>query len=235
MNIVDAVIIGIIAISVIYGFYHGFIQTIASVGAVVLAIGAAFLFGPKLAAVVSSNTGLAETFATYTDAVARVGDYDLASAPVAGISGSMVDTILASVKLPQPLADVLRKNLLSGAFAPQGLQTVNQYVSNTIVAAAVQVVCFLACFAVAYILLHIVLNLLQHVFRFPILKQLDWLAGGLFGLARGAVIVYLLLLLVPLVSTVVPTEGFDGLVQASSLAPHFRSDGFFVKVISGTL
>ena len=48
------------------------------------------------------------------------------------------------------------------------------------------------------------INLIRAVFRFPVLKQLDGLAGGVFGLLRGLLICLALFTLVPLVQTMVP-------------------------------
>ena len=63
--------------------------------------------------------------------------------------------------------------------------------------------------------------------------MMDWLAGGAFGLVRGVVLVYMLFLLVPILSTVLPVDGFDALLQHSRLASLFMSDGFFAGVIAG--
>lgn len=232
MNIVDLIILLVVGISVVYAVYHGFVQTVANIVGLLVSLGAAFIFGPRLADVLIANKALTGLLSTYTDAVSRVGDFDLASSSVVGISRNMIDTILTSVNLPAPLADVLEQNFLKQALSGSGAQSVNDYVSSTIVTAAVQVLCYLLCFAAAYILISIVIGLIQHVMRFPILKQLDWLAGAAFGLARGVVFVYLLLLLVPLISTIVPANGVSALISSSSLAYLFQSDGFFVRVIS---
>ena len=115
------------------------------------------------------------------------------------------------------------------------LTTVNDYVSNTVVAVAINVLCFVACFAVAYLLLSMVVGLIKHVFRFPLLKMMDWLAGGIFGLLRGAVLVYIVFLLVPILSTVLPVDTLNILLEESKLAGMFMSDGFFAGVIAGRL
>ena len=232
MNIVDLIILLVVGISVIYAVYHGFVQTVANIAGLLVSLGAAFIFGPRLADLFITNKALTGLLSTYTDAVSRVGDFDLASSSVVGISRNMIDTILNSVDLPAPLANALEQNFLKQALLGSGAQTVNDYVSSTIVTASVQVLCYLLCFAAAYILFSIIIGLIQHVMQFPILKQLDWLAGAAFGLARGVVFVYLLLLLVPLVSTIVPANGVSALISSSSLVHLFQSDGFFVRIIS---
>lgn len=231
MNIVDIIILGVVGISVIYGFYHGFIHTVASLVAALLSIMAAFSFGPRVAEIFITNPAVTSFLSTYTDSVVRVGDFDLASSPVVSIGRTTIETILRSVNLPEPLAKVLEQNLLNQSFGG-GQTTVNTYVSNTIIAAAVQVISYLLVFAAAYIILSFIISLIKHVMDFPILKQLDWLAGGVFGVLRGGVLVYLLLLLVPLISTVLPADGIGKLIADSSLAHLFSSDGFFIRVIS---
>ena len=231
MNIVDIIILGVVGISVIYGFYHGFIHTVASLAVALLSIAAAFSFGPRVAEMFVTNPAVTSFLSTYTDSVVRVGDFDLASSPVVSIGRSTIETILRSVNLPEPLAKVVEQNLLNQSFGG-GQTTVNTYVSNTIIAAAVKVISYLLVFAAAYIVLSFIISLIKHVMDFPILKQLDWLAGGIFGVLRGGVLVYLLLLLVPLISTVLPADGIGKLIADSSLAHLFSSDGFFIRVIS---
>ena len=235
MNIVDLVILGVLLISVIYGFYHGFVHTVLSMGCCILSMMAAMYFGPQLSQVLRANEGVTQTLATYTDAVARVGDYELASTQVQGMGAGLIDQVLESVELPSQIAAILESNLENAAFQGTFMTTVNDYVSNTVVAVAINVLCFVACFAAAYLLLSMVMSLIKHVFKFPLLKMMDWLAGGAFGLVRGAVLVYVIFLLVPILSTVLPVDGFELLLEESKLASLFMSDGFFAGVIAGKL
>lgn len=235
INIIDIAIMAIIAISVIYGFYHGFVHTVLSVGCCLVSVVLAITFGPQLSAVLRGNEGVTQTLANYTDAVARVGDYELASTQVEGMREGLIQEVLSSVELPSSIATILESNLENASFAGTILTTVNDYVSNTVVAVAINVLCFVLCFAAAYLVLSMIMGLIRHVFKFPLLKTLDWLAGGIFGLLRGAVLVYIVFLLVPVVSTVLPVDTLDVLLTESKLAGIFMSDGFFAGVIAGKL
>ena len=233
MNIIDIIILVILGVSMIYGVYRGFVHTLLSVACCLLSVLIAFAFGPRLSAIVSNSKGVSSTLATYTDAVARVGDYDLAAANVSQLSDSLINQVLENVSLPQSIQNILRSNLSNQSFAGTGLSTVNDYVSNTVVAVAINILCFLACFALSYVVLSLQLSLIQHVFRLPLLRQLDWLAGGAFGLMRGALLLYALFLVVPLLSTIIPLDAFNELLSQSALSPIFQSDGLFARVISG--
>ena len=57
---------------------------------------------------------------------------------------------------------------------------------------------------------------------------------GIKGL-RGGLILYVLFLLIPILSTVIPLDSFNDMLAQSTLAPIFQSDGFFAQVIAGKI
>ena len=172
MNIVDYVIIGIIGISVLFGLYRGFIASVLNMGCGLMSFLASFWVSPKLAAAVQSNQSFLNMLLHYTDASSRIGDLETAITNVATLTSQSINSILEKVNLPAPLDTLLRVNLENNVYASSGLSTVSDYVSQTILQASINIICFLVSFLVLYIVLAIVLNLLKAVFRFPILKQL---------------------------------------------------------------
>ena len=235
MNIIDIGILVIIGASVIYGLYRGFVHTLLSVACCLISVFLAFTYGPRLAQVVSGNETISSVLTNGTDAFTRVGDTSLANTPVDQLPAGLMEQVLGSVSLPEPIANILASNIRSQAFAGTGLTTVNEYVSNTVVGIAVSILCFIAVYAVSYLALSVVCGLIQAVFKLPLLKHLDWLAGGVFGLVRGGMILYVLFLLLPIISTVIPLDTLNDLLSQSTLAPIFQSNGFFAGVISGKL
>ena len=235
MNVIDIVILVVLGASVAYSLYRGFLHTLLSVGCCMLSVLLAFTFAPKLSAIVSGSEGITAEMATYTDAITRVQDSDLANMSVDQLNDGLITQVLDKVALPAPIASILESNLRGKVFATAGLSRVNDYVSNTVVAVTVNVLCFLAAFAVTYLVLSVVVSLIQHVFQLPLLKQLDWLAAAVFGLARGTLLLYVLFLLLPSLSTVIRLDTFDELLAQSTLVSVFQSNGFFASVIAGRL
>lgn len=234
MNAVDIVILVVVGISVIYGIYRGFLQTVLSVLAVLVSLFLALTFSPRLADVIQGHSTLTEALASYTDAVSRVGDVELARTEVDG-SETLIDRVIEAVKLPTEIAEFLRTNMRRRAAEPQDQATVNDVVRSTLVTAAVDVLAFVLCFFGAMLVFSLLISLIRHVTRFPALKTMDGLAGGLFGLARGILIVYVLFLLLPVAETVVPGVGLEELVRESKFGALFRSGGFFAGVLNGKL
>ena len=239
MNIVDYVIIGIIGISVLFGLYRGFIASVLNMGCGLMSFLASFWVSPKLAAAVQSNQSFLNMLLHYTDASSRIGDLETAITNVATLTSQSINSILEKVNLPAPLDTLLRVNLENNVYASSGLSTVSDYVSQTILQASINIICFLVSFLVLYIVLAIVLNLLKAVFRFPILKQLNGLAGGAFGFLVGVLLCYVcclvLFTLVPLVQTVIPLDMVNDLIAQSTLAPIFSNGNLILAIMNGKL
>lgn len=233
MNIVDIVIIGILGLSVLVGMYRGFIASVASMGGCLLSLGLSFWLSPKLAAWVQGNPEILRTLASYTDAATKLGDQELAASSVAGLTQGGIANILSRVQLPAPLSALLQSNLENKAFGTAA--NVGSYVSQTIVGAILNVICFIVCFIALLLVIHFVLNFLKAVFRFPVLKQLNSLAGGAFGLIRGALLCFVAFALLPLIQTMVPIGGITEAVEGSALAPLFNSGNLISAIMRGRL
>lgn len=232
MNTIDIVILAILGISILVGMYRGFVASVASLGGSLLSLGLSFWLNPRLVAWVQSNPDLVRTLTSYTDAGIRLGDQTLAQQSVAGLSGSAIAEILSKVNLPGPLNALLQNNLTNQVFASAGLNQVGEYVSRTITGAVTNVICFVICFLICFLVLHLVLGFLKAVFRFPVLKQLNSLAGGIFGLLRGALLCFVAFALLPLVQTVLPVGEISEMVASSTLAPLFNSDQLILSIMN---
>lgn len=233
MNIVDIVIIAILGLSVLVGLYRGFISSVASMGGCLLSLGLSFWLSPKLAAAIQNNPEILKTLVSYTDAATKIGDQTLANTSVASLTQGKIAEILGKVSLPAPLNTLLQSNLEKQVFGATA--DVGSYVSQTIVGAILNVICFIVCFVVLLLVLHFILNFLKVVFKFPVLKQLNALAGGALGLLRGALLCFVAFALLPLIQTIVPVNGVNELVTQSALAPLFNSGNLILAIMNGKL
>ena len=233
MNIVDIVIIAILGLSVLVGLYRGFISSVASMGGCLLSLGLSFWLSPKVAALVQNNPDMLKTLVSYTDAATKIGDQTLASTSVTSLTPNTIADILSKVNLPAPLSTLLQSNLENKVFGTAA--DVGSYVSQTIVGAILNVICFILCFVVLLIVLHFVLNFLKVVFRFPVLKQLNSIAGGAFGLLRGVLLCFVAFALLPLIQTLLPVKDINQLVEESALAPLFNSGNLILAIMNGKL
>lgn len=236
LNIVDYVIIGVVAISVLFGLYRGFVSSVLSMGGGLVSFLASFALYPKLAALIQNNQELQRTLLHYTDASSRIGDLELALTNVVNLGREGIQKVLTNVSLPAPLDSILQVNLENLVYGTQGaVTTVSDYVSQTILQASINIICFLVCFIGLYIAISLGVNLIRAVFRFPVLKQLDSLAGGVFGLLRGILICLAVFTLVPLVQTMLPMDLINELIAQSQLAPIFMNGNLITAIMNKQL
>ena len=219
MNIIDIAILAVLAVSVLYGMYRGFISGVLSVAALIGSAALAFSMSGQLAAWLQGNQTLVSTLVYYTDAGSRIGDLELSLLPASQVTQTALARILSGAKLPSAFESAF----LSALGAAPSAMTVSDLLSNTIVSVSLSILSFLICFLLSYIVLSFVIHLINYVFELPVLRHLDALAGGLFGRVRGALLLFILFALVPIVLAVAPVEPLQAMIDQSRLAPLFDS------------
>ncbi|MBQ8162144.1 MAG: CvpA family protein [Clostridia bacterium] len=228
MNVVDYVILGIVGVSMLFGLYRGFVASVLNTGGCLVSLGLSFWLYPKASELIRSNVDLQRILLTYTDASSRIGDLNTAVTTAGNLSAQGIQDVLNKVQLPAPMAEILQKNLVDKVYGSTA--TVSSYVSQTVLSTSVSILCFLITFVLLYIVISLAISIIKAVFRFPVLKQMDSLAGGVFGILRGMIFVFALFALVPLVQTVVPIDAVTDLISESTLSGLFNS-GVLVKAI----
>ena len=233
MNVVDIVILAILGLSILVGLYRGFISSVASMGGCLLSLGLSFWLSPKLVNAIQNNPDILKTLVSYTDAATKLGDQQLAGSSVTTLTENGIAEILNKVSLPAPLSTLLQNNLQNQVFGSAA--DVGTYVSQTIVGAILNVICFVVCFLLLMLVIHFVINFLKVVFKFPVLKQLNSIAGGAFGLIRGALLCFVAFALLPLIQTLLPVQDINLMVEQSALAPLFNSGNLILAIMNGKL
>ena len=221
MNIIDIVILVVFGVCLISGMYKGFISS----GMVILGFIAAW-FGAQatytmLSEAILSNSSLMNVLSNYLEAGDFLGNAQLAGATVTealAASNTILSNAVAAVSEKLPfLADAFAQNVQLQAFESIGISTLAQYLDQTIWVAVFQLVSFIVMFFVFYALSVLVINLLSRVFRFPVLRGLDSLAGGVFGLIRGYLLVLLVMAVIPMVLNVVNIPSVTEMYESSYL------------------
>ena len=221
LNLLDITIIVILAFYLISGMYRGFITSLlTTVGFVGAWFGAQQLY-PKVAQLALSNQTLMAVlnqylepenfFETHTQAVSTVSEV------IAGGESAIQSAIAPIASKLSVISKAFEANVRAQMFQKLGINTLADYLDQTIWQAIFNVVAFLLCFIALYALVCLVVNLLDHVISFPMVRGFDWLLGGIFGVARGLVVVVLVMCLVPAIIQIVSPELADNLRTGSAL------------------
>ncbi|MBR2572561.1 MAG: CvpA family protein [Clostridia bacterium] len=235
LNILDIVLLVILAVSVISGMYKGFLASLlATVGFAAAFFGAQSLY-PQLAAAIQGNTSLMNVITYYLDASSMFKTVGLADTTVEAANaagGRLLEQAVRELSsLPSAMVNAFQTNVSNFRFSNLGFVKLSDYLNQTVISSAVNVVSFLVLFLVAYVVLLLVVNLLNNVFHFPLLKHFDWLLGGVFGLARGAVIAALLIAVLPMILSVIDIDIINTLMKESAVVQAFPKDFAVADII----
>lgn len=238
MNIIDIILLAILAIAFISGMQKGFLTSLLATFALVGAWVAALSLYSTLAAnfMASQFYEWLKINVSFDSLISPLGITKTLCANVAGQAESIRNT-LVSGGVPEMVADVFRDNI--GAY---GSLTVSQYLSQTVWQCVFNVVSFVIVFGLAYAALLLVVNLFNNMFRIPKLRGVDALLGGLLGAVRGYVLLCLIMTVLPMAFTALDSSViralFDGssvgaffLNQESALSDVFNVSGQLAKII----
>ena len=231
MNIVDLIIIAVIAITVISGLYRGFLSSLLITICMVISWVIAYATYPLLTSQLLSNGGIMNTLFYYTDAASRLGT-GVARTLVGQAGGQTIESALSGMQLPQGLGALFQHNIATQAFSSLGLSTVGDYLNQTIITVVLSVVCFLALFIVCFVVFNVLINLIDHVVKFPSLRHCNALAGGALGFVRGVILLYLVFSLVPILITALPVQAVTDYISASRFGSFFAEHSFITTLIS---
>ena len=221
MNLLDITIIVVLAFYLISGMYRGSITSLLStLGFVGAWLGAQQLY-PQVAQLALSNQTLMAVLGQYLEPETFFATHAQAVSQVSQVIAGGESAIQTAISSLSPNLAVVSKafeaNVRSQMFQNLGINTLADYLDQTIWQAVFNVGAFILCFAALYVLACLIVNLLDHVISFPLLRGFDWLVGGVFGLVRGLVIVLLIMFLVPSLVQVVSPEFATQLTAGSTL------------------
>ena len=231
MNLVDYVILAVIALCVIAGMYKGLLSSLLSTIAMFASWFGAVRLYPQLSSAIQANNWLMGVVGYYVDAATHLDTPGLVREAVAGVSPDQLRAIVSEANLPAQFNELLQNNIMGRVFADQGMTQVGEYINQTVLVVAINILSFILMFVVSYLVVTMVINLLNSVFHFPVLRHLDWLAGGVLGGARGYFLVFLLFTMIPLLLTVLPLDLVNDLIDTSTLGKHFMQSNFINQLI----
>jgi uncharacterized membrane protein required for colicin V production len=145
---------------------------------------------------------------------------------IAGGEAAIQSAVSAVASKLSVISKAFEANVRAQMFQRLGINTLADYLDQTIWQAVFNVGAFILCFIALYVLACLVVNLLDHVISFPLVRGFDWLLGGIFGLARGLVVVVLVLWLLPAIVEIVSPDFAENLRTGSVLYSYVSQMDF---------
>ena len=235
MNLIDIAVIGVLALFILHGIYKGFLATLLSIGAYILAWLAAIVLLPVGSNSIRGSEKLFNTMLYYTEGSEYVNDVELARKSIDEISTDTLNAVFAKADLPYPMAKNIADNIARESFAENGITTLGDYFNQTIVIVFINILVFIAMFAIIRIILAFIINGVDYAWTLPKLRVADRAIAGGIGLIRGILAVFLLFMLLPIVLIVLQGKFafLTDMVNDSMMAKFFYRTNFLLSMMPG--
>lgn len=235
MNLIDIAVIGVLALFILHGIYKGFLPTLLSIGAYILAWLAAIVLLTVGSNSIRGSEKLFNTMLYYTEGSEYVNDVELARKSIDEISTDTLNAVFAKADLPYPMAKNIADNIARESFAENGITTLGDYFNQTIVIVFINILVFITMFAIIRIILAFIINGVDYAWTLPKLRVADRAIAGGIGLVRGILAVFLLFMLLPIVLIVLQGKFafLTDMVNDSMMAKFFYRTNFLLSMMPG--
>ena len=207
---VTAVILVILGICILAGYYRGVVYSAMSIGLTVLSFFLALLLIPVIAAPVRQSASLYGSLLYYFEGYEYVSEtsVEMIHDPAALLSEELLDEVIENADMPIPFDRAVKKNIQHEVYAKKGITTLGDYFNQTIVDVVLNMLSLLFLFVCIRFLFGFILRMIDYGRRgMPVLKHLDALYSCGIGFLHGMVLLYIFFMLVPILLVIVPKLG----------------------------
>lgn len=214
MNILDIILIGVIVISGLVGYFKGLIRTVFGLVALILTIILTLMFTP-----VASNYVMEKT--QFDEGISEKTIELLGIEKIGNLKESIAIQEISKLSLPENIIESLRENYTLEALKEFNTSSVSEYIGMGVANMAVKALVFLVLFFIISMLLNAIVTLLDLISRLPVIKQANNIGGLGIGLIFGIGIVWVGMLGLSFVIAIQATGDLSQLIESSILTKLF--------------
>ena len=229
---VDLIILLILAIALLAGYYRGMVYSAISLGLSLLSFVMALLLCTTLSGVVQKRQSLYEMMLYYFEGYEYINEtsVELVHVSVSQIGEKELAVVVKNADMPSPFDSAITGNVKKQVYEDRGIYSLGDYFNQTIVDTVLNIISLLLLFLIFRLLFGFVLRLIDFgAAGLPRLKQFDVpLACGI-GLLHGVLLVSVLFMLVPLMLVVVPR--LSKFIDGSLLGGFFYRGNVLLRMV----
>ena len=229
---VDLVILLILAIALLAGYYRGVIYSAINLGVSILSFVMALLLCTTLSGVVQKRQSLYEMMLYYFEGYEYINEtsVELVHVSVSQIGEKELAVVVKNADMPSPFDSAITGNVKKQVYEDRGIYSLGDYFNQTIVDTVLNILSLLLLFLIFRLLFGFLLRLIDFgAAGLPRLKQFDVpLACGI-GLLHGVFLVSVLFMLVPLMLVVVPR--LSKFIDGSLLGGFFYRGNVLLRMV----
>ncbi|WP_427340686.1 CvpA family protein [Caloranaerobacter sp. DY30410] len=226
MNWVDYVVIVILLVNGIGGLSKGLIITVFNLFGFILSLYIAKLYYPVIANFIKNNPNIIYTIKKYVTTRVEIIMNKI------GNSGSIGD-FFEILKLPSKLGENMINDPNVNSYMNNTINTASDMISTKLTGLFIDIISIIIVFLVAKFILYVIVSILDNIAQLPVLRQINKLAGLIFGLIKGIFILYILFAIITPVITMFPDGTVAKGVFDSSIGHYLYSNNLIIDYLKG--
>ncbi|KGG80016.1 hypothetical protein Y919_08635 [Caloranaerobacter azorensis H53214] len=226
MNWVDYVVIVILLVNGIGGLSKGLIITVFNLFGFILSLYIAKLYYPVVANFIKNNPNIIGTIKEYVTTRVEIIMNKI------GNSGSIGD-FFEILKLPSKLGENMINDPNVNSYMNNTMNTASDMISTKLTGLFIDIISIIIVFLAAKFILYIIVSILDNIAHLPVLRQINKLAGLVFGLIKGVFILYILFAIITPVITMFPDGAIAKGVYDSTIGYYLYSNNLIIDYLKG--
>ena len=238
LNIIDIVVLLIIAVSVFVGYKKGFVKTVINLLSFFVAIGIALMFYKPMAIILTENTTIDDWIIEHVTSSYENKTQELESGDAVFISEAITDKNQEAVRLEEQdvkkdinIFNLLPDNILENS----SFETIKNQTKLEIAYKISELIMNLLSLIIIYIVVKVTLLVatfvLDGIMRFPILKQLNEILGMVIGAVIGFIQVYLAFAVITLISSISDISVVIEAIKMSAFASVLFENNLIINLL----
>lgn len=218
--LVDLIIIGIIALCAILGYFRGLTKALLKIVSFVLAIVIAFVLFKPISILVINHTKIDDNIQSAIEEK-MVGVVD-------NFNGNIEEAMKENSSMPEVMTQYIQDAVAENkGNSEEAARQAAKNVADIIINAGTWILVFI----LARIILIFAKSLLELIVKLPVIKQMDKIGGVAYGLLEGIIIVYVALAILSFVSPMFDSAEVLSAVNHAAIGGFLYNNNIILKLI----
>ena len=229
---VDLIILLILAIALLAGYYRGVVYSAISLGLSILSFAMALFLCTTLSGLVQKRQNLYEMMLYYFEGYEYINEtsVELVHVSASQIGDRELAVVVKNADIPSPFDAAITRNVKNQVYERRGIYSLGDYFNQTLVDTVLNILSLLVLFLIFRLILGFVLRLIDFgAAGLPRLRRFDAPLSCGIGLLHGIFLVFVLFMLVPLMLVVVPK--LIKYIDESVLGGFFYKANLLLKMV----
>lgn len=223
---VACIVIGIFfLICVLIGWVQGLFKVIVSVAGLIVSIIVATYVAPHVSGYLEEHTQLDEKIAAYISEELQFSD--VGQEATKGIQVAVINEL--------PLPETLKSNILdnnnSEMYNALNVSSIYDYIAKSIAVVILNTVVFLLLIFICRVFFFFLGKSISALTKLPILHSIDKIGGGLLGVMKGLIWIWIFFLILSITSTFVWSQQIIAQIDQSTLLKLLYDNNVLLDIV----